>query len=95
MRDFPYAMVTVPAMARRCLLPVSTVLMSGLEFGNISSFLLGGAVVNALTFSLGHDSMQAWGLCIPFVIAGVAGPVAPYLRLNVDESPVFRQMSRC
>lgn len=69
-------------------------LMSWLEFGNISGFLLGGAVVNALTFSLGHDSMQAWGWRIPFVIAGVAGLVALYLRLNVEESPVFRQLQK-
>ncbi|KAE8756703.1 MFS transporter [Paraburkholderia madseniana] len=65
---------------------------SWLEFGNISGFLIGGAVVNVLTFSLGTESMAAWGWRIPFVIAGFAGLVALYLRLNVDESPVFRQM---
>jgi len=67
-------------------------LTSWLEFGNITGFLLGAAVVNALTFLLGQASMQAWGWRIPFVIAGIAGLVALYLRLNVDESPVFRQM---
>jgi MHS family proline/betaine transporter-like MFS transporter len=67
-------------------------LTSWLEFGNILGFLLGGAVVNALTFSLGQADMEAWGWRIPFVIAGVAGLIALYLRLNVDESPVFRQM---
>lgn len=69
-------------------------LTSWLEFGNISGFLLGGAVVNALMFSLGETAMAAWGWRIPFVIAGLTGLVALYLRLNVDESPVFRQMQQ-
>ena len=65
---------------------------SWLEFGNISGFLLGGAVVNALTFGLGETTMAAWGWRIPFAIAGLTGLVALYLRLNVDESPVFLQL---
>lgn len=69
-----------------------TFMTSWLEFGNISGFLLGGALVNLLTFSLGTASMEAWGWRIPFVVAGLAGLVALYLRLNVDESPVFKQM---
>jgi MHS family proline/betaine transporter-like MFS transporter len=69
-----------------------TFLTSWLEFGNISGFLLGGAVVNLLTFSLGTASMEAWGWRVPFVVAGLAGFVALYLRLKVGESPIFLQM---
>lgn len=65
---------------------------SWLEFGNISGFLIGGAVVSIFMFGLGEEAMSAWGWRIPFVIGGLLGLIALYLRLNLDETPVFQEI---
>ncbi|WP_052365357.1 MFS transporter [Halotalea alkalilenta] len=65
---------------------------SWLEFGNISGFLLGALVVNAFTFVLGEETMQAGAWRIPFVIGGLLGLIALYLRRRLDETPVFEAM---
>lgn len=65
---------------------------SWLEFGNISGFLLGGAVVSIFMFGLGEETMKAWGWRVPFVIGGLLGLIALYLRLNLDETPVFQEI---
>lgn len=67
-------------------------LTSWLEFGNISGFLIGGAVVSAFMFGLGEETMKAWGWRIPFVIGGLLGLIALYLRLSLEETPVFQQI---
>jgi len=67
-------------------------LTSWLEFGNISGFLIGGAVVSAFMFGLGEETMKAWGWRIPFVIGGLLGLIALYLRLSLEETPVFQEI---
>ncbi|MFT4274508.1 MAG: MFS transporter [Pantoea sp.] len=69
-----------------------TFFISWLEFGNISGFLVGGVIVNVISNTLGDDTMIAWGWRVPFVIAGLLGIVALFIRLRVDETPVFREM---
>lgn len=69
-----------------------TFFTSWLEFGNISGFLVGGIIVNVISNTLGDDTMVAWGWRVPFVIAGLLGIVALFIRLRVDETPVFREM---
>ena len=65
---------------------------SWLEFGNISGFLLGGAVVSLFTLGLGDEVMQAWGWRVPFAIGGLLGLIALYLRLGLEETPVFKEI---
>lgn len=69
-----------------------TFFTSWLEFGNIAGFLVGGVIVNLISSLLGAETMLAWGWRVPFVIAGLMGIVALFIRLRVDETPVFRQM---
>ncbi len=69
-----------------------TFFTSWLEFGNIAGFLVGGIIVNAISSVLGETTMVAWGWRLPFVIAGLMGIVALFIRLHVDETPVFREM---
>lgn len=65
---------------------------SWLEFGNISGFLLGGAVVSLFTLGLGEQAMQDWGWRVPFAIGGLLGLIALYLRLGLEETPVFKEI---
>jgi len=66
-------------------------LTSWLEVSILSGFLLGGIVVNMLLWGLGEENMRAFGWRIPFVIGGLLGLVALWLRLNLEETPVFQQ----
>jgi MHS family proline/betaine transporter-like MFS transporter len=67
-------------------------LTSWLEVGILSGFLLGGAVVSVLMLALGEETMRAWGWRIPFVIGGLLGMIALYLRLNLEETPIFKEL---
>ena len=69
-----------------------TFFTSWLEFGNIAGFLVGGVMVTIISGFLGESTMKAWGWRVPFVIAGLMGIVALFIRLHVDETPVFREM---
>lgn len=53
---------------------------------------LGGIVVNILTLTLGRATMMEWGWRIPFLIAGVLGAASLYIRLKLEDSPIFRAM---
>ena len=65
---------------------------SWLEFGNISGFLLGGAVVTLFSLTLGEQNMAEWGWRVPFALGGLLGLIALYLRMNLEETPVFKEM---
>ncbi|MCJ7957002.1 MAG: MFS transporter [Pseudomonas sp.] len=67
-------------------------LTSWLEVGILSGFLLGGVVVSALMLALGEETMRAWGWRVPFVIGGLLGMIALYLRLNLEETPIFKEL---
>jgi Sugar (and other) transporter. len=67
-------------------------LTSWLEVGILSGFLLGGATVSLFMYVLGEDVMRDWGWRVPFVIGGLMGLIALWLRLNLEETPVFKEM---
>ncbi|CAN7698591.1 MFS transporter [Mycolicibacterium frederiksbergense] len=54
--------------------------------------LIGASLVALLASSLGDNVMDEWAWRIPFLIAGPIGLVGLYLRLRVDESPVFQEV---
>ncbi|WP_153413752.1 MFS transporter [Nocardia macrotermitis] len=66
---------------------------SFLEFGTLSGFIGGSAVVLLMQVMLDDTQMQQWGWRIPFLIAIPLGLVGWYLRSKLDESPVFTEVA--
>ena len=54
--------------------------------------LLAAGFGAVLTTTLTGDQMAAWGWRIPFIFGLLIGPVAYYIRRNVDESPEFAKI---
>ncbi|MFF7676855.1 MFS transporter [Actinacidiphila glaucinigra] len=52
--------------------------------------LLATGVLSALTALLSDDAFTSWGWRIPFLLSGVLVMVGLWIRLSVDESPVFK-----
>lgn len=57
----------------------------------VGGLLLGSGVAALLNTSLTTDAMESWGWRIPFLLGGLIGPVAVYMRRNIDESEVYRR----
>ncbi|MFF8914721.1 MFS transporter [Streptomyces sp. NPDC015032] len=52
--------------------------------------LLATGVLSALTALLSDSAFGAWGWRIPFLLSGVLVVIGLWIRLSVDESPVFK-----
>ncbi len=63
-------------------------LTSGLTVG----ILIGSLLTATIHQRLGHDAMMAWGWRLPFLLGGVFGFVAVWLRRWLRETPVFEAM---
>ncbi|WP_018546338.1 MFS transporter [Streptomyces sp. LaPpAH-108] len=53
--------------------------------------LLATGVLSLLTGVLSDDAFGSWGWRIPFLLSGVLVMVGLWIRLSVDESPVFKE----
>ncbi|CAL9637397.1 MFS transporter [Streptomyces sp. Tu 3180] len=53
--------------------------------------LLATGVLALLTAVMSESAFEAWGWRIPFLLSGVLVLVGLWIRLSVDESPVFKQ----
>lgn len=65
---------------------------SWLEFGTLAGYSLGAVLVTMLTVSLPADEMATWGWRIPFLCAGPLGLFGLYLRLKLEDTPVFKKL---
>lgn len=52
--------------------------------------LFGATLVALLAAGLSQDAVDDWAWRIPFVLAGPIGLIGLYLRLRVEETPIFR-----
>ncbi|GAA1720055.1 MFS transporter [Streptomyces yatensis] len=52
--------------------------------------LLATGVLSALTALLSDSAFESWGWRVPFLLSGVLVLVGLWIRLSVDESPVFK-----
>lgn len=64
---------------------------SWLEFGTVSGYLGGALIVTLLTLLFGDDAMHSWGWRVPFLLALPLGAVGLYLRLRLEDTPVFQE----
>lgn len=64
-----------------------------LPLGNLVGFVLAGLLVTALQAWLPSHDMLAWGWRIPLLLGAPFGVLALYLRLRIEESPAYAQLS--
>jgi MFS transporter, MHS family, proline/betaine transporter len=65
---------------------------SFLEFGTLAGYALGAGLITALTVTLSPEAMASWGWRVPFLIALPLGLVGLYLRLKLEDTPVFTDL---
>jgi len=65
---------------------------SFLEFGTISGFTLAIGIVFVTESLIGEAAMSDWGWRIPFLIGGPIGLIGLYVRMKLEETPVFREL---
>ncbi|RZL82808.1 MAG: MFS transporter [Rhodococcus sp. (in: high G+C Gram-positive bacteria)] len=61
--------------------------------GTTLGFVLGGGVATVLAIALPEDQLASWGWRVGFLLAAPMGLVILYLRMRVDETPHFKQMT--
>ncbi|MBR8744747.1 MFS transporter [Nocardiopsis sp. MG754419] len=66
-------------------------LASWLEFGTVSGYVGGASIVTLMTVALGSEAMQDWGWRVPFLLALPLGAIGLYLRIKLEETPVFAE----
>jgi MFS transporter, MHS family, proline/betaine transporter len=64
-----------------------------LPLGNLVGFVFAGLLVTALQAWLPSRDMLAWGWRIPLLLGAPFGVLALYLRLRIQESPAYEQVS--
>ncbi len=62
-------------------------------WSGVVGFLLGSLTVTLLQAWLPAGAMDSWGWRVPFLIAGPLGLVGLYIRLRLDDTPEFKQLS--
>ncbi|OCL18837.1 MFS transporter [Gilliamella sp. wkB72] len=66
------------------------ILTSGLSLG----ILLGSLVSTIMSKSISVEQMNEWGWRIPFIIGGIFGLIAMYLRRWLKETPIFLEIQK-
>lgn len=61
------------------------------QLGSPIGTVLSSGVIAVVTL-LPHESLMSWGWRLPFLLSFLMLAIALYLRLRVEESPVFRQL---
>lgn len=54
--------------------------------------LFGATLVAVLALGLGQSAVDHWAWRIPFLLAGPIGLIGLYLRLKVEETPIFKEI---
>ncbi|MEO3759611.1 MFS transporter [Mycobacterium sp. B14F4] len=64
-----------------------------MAWSGVLGFLLGSVTVTLLQALLSAEAMDGYGWRIPFLIAGPLGLVGLYMRLRLDDTPQFTELS--
>jgi MHS family proline/betaine transporter-like MFS transporter len=67
---------------------------SWLEFGTLVGFAMGAGFVTLFTLVLGDGAMHSWGWRLPFLIAGPLGLIGLYLRMRLEDTPLFQEIEQ-
>ena len=65
---------------------------SFLEFGTLAGFSAGALMMLGFSAVLSDDQMGSWGWRLPFLIAAPLGMVGIYLRMKLEDTPVFKEL---
>lgn len=65
---------------------------SFLEFGTLAGFSFAVIVVYVVNAIVGDAAMHTWGWRIPFLIALPLGAIGLYMRLKMEDTPVFKEL---
>lgn len=65
-----------------------------IAWSGVVGFLLGSLTVTLLGGVLGDAAMDGYGWRIPFLIAGPLGLVGLYIRMRLEDTPQFSELSR-
>jgi MFS family permease len=60
--------------------------------GSYLGFFLGAAMAAFLSNTLDPAALDAWGWRVAFIVGGIFGLVAVYLRRALDETPLFKEI---
>lgn len=64
-----------------------------LPLGTLSGYVVGAAVVTGLQTQLPIADMASWGWRVPYLLGVPLALVALFMRLRIEESPAYEQMS--
>ena len=67
---------------------------SFLEFGTLAGFSAGALMMLGFSAVLSDDQMGSWGWRLPFLIAAPLGIVGIYLRMKLEDTPVFKELEQ-
>lgn len=65
---------------------------SFLEFGTLTGYVLGNAVVLVVTLSFSTAEVESWAWRLPFFVALPLGLIGLYLRSKLEDTPEFRRL---
>ena len=63
-------------------------------WSGVLGFLIGSVTVTLLQALLPADAMESYGWRIPFLLAGPLGLIGLYIRLRLDDTPQFAELSK-
>ncbi|HVQ50873.1 MAG TPA: MFS transporter [Mycobacterium sp.] len=63
-------------------------------WSGVLGFLIGSVTVTLLQALLPTEAMESYGWRIPFLLAGPLGVVGLYIRLRLDDTPQFAELSK-
>jgi MFS transporter, MHS family, proline/betaine transporter len=63
-------------------------------WSGVLGFLIGSVTVTLLQALLPAEAMESYGWRIPFLLAGPLGVVGLYIRLRLDDTPQFAELSK-
>ncbi|KAB7706681.1 MFS transporter [Bacillus aerolatus] len=66
-------------------------LVSMVPASTAAGLLLGALTAVLLEYNLTQDALHSWGWRIPFLISGPLGLIALYIRMKLEDTPVFTE----